>query len=363
MKRRHFNMSMLSALGAVNLGFGRTMARADDGAANPLGAAWTDWKAAFLSPDGRVVDTAQGGASHSESQSYGMTLAVALRDEDSFKRILAWSLQNLAVRDDSLLAWRWMPEGPVRGPDLNNASDGDLFFMWALGRAAIAFDDPAYALRAEEMARSLEAQCVVPWPDGSGRMAFLPAAQGFTRPGSVIVNLSYVMPRAMREVAASTGADGLRRAADDAEILMAQLSDVGTMPDWFSIGPDGPASTPEFSDRTGYEAMRVPLFLVWSGNPVHPAVLRHAAVLRTEAKSLDFGATPTIIDRLSGLTMESSFDPGYAAVAALVECVSRGGEDGALMPPFTAAQPYYPATLHLMALLAQQEGYPGCLPL
>lgn len=363
MKRRNFGITLMSTLGALNLGPAVTISRADDGAANPLGPAWTAWKAAFLSSDGRVVDTAQGEASHSESQSYGMTLAVALRDKDTFTRILAWSLQNLAVREDSLLAWRWLPSGPVRVPDLNNASDGDLFFAWALGRAATVFNTPAYAERASEMARSLAAQCVVPWPDGSGRMAFLPAAQGFTRNDTVIVNLSYAMPLAMREVAAASGADGLRRAAEDAETLMAQLSLVGTIPDWFSIGPDGPYSTPEFSDRTGYEAMRVPLFLLWSGNPVHPAVQRHSAVLRTGINTLAFGATPTVIDRLSGRTIESSFDPGYAAVAALIDCVSSGGDNGSVMPPFTAAQPYYPATLHLMALLAQQEGYPGCLPL
>lgn len=363
MNRRHFALTALSALGAAPLGRATGAQTLPDAAAHPLDAAWGQWKAGFVSPEGRVIDTAQGGASHSESQSYGMILAVALGDADSFARILAWSLTHLAQRDDALLAWRWLPDGDVRVPDLNNASDGDLFFAWALCLAAQKFGEPGYLARARQIAQDLARLCVVPWPDGSGRTALLPASDGFRRDDSLIVNLSYAMPLALRQVAVATGVDALRRAADDAEGLMAQLAAFGTMPDWFALGPFGPEIAPGFSDHTGYEALRIPLFLLWSGNSGHPAVQRHAAALRAARPALPAMATPTIVDRLSGTTLESSTDPGYRAVAALIDCVAKGGLEGAFIPPFTAAQPYYPATLHLMALLAELEGYPGCLPL
>ena len=363
MNRRKFMLAATSLFATAGRAGASGLLLASDPSAHPLDAAWSLWKTAFLSPEGRVIDTAQGGASHSESQAYGLTLAVALGDAESFARILAWTQINLGLRQDSLLAWRWLPDAPVRVPDLNNASDGDLFFAWALGLAAERFGDDSYARRATEIAQDLARLCLAPWPDGSGRTALLPAADGYRREGSLIVNLSYAMPLALRQVAAATGVDALRRAADDAEGAMAQLAGVGTMPDWFALGPSGPEVASEFSDRTGYEALRVPLFLLWSGNPGHPAVRRHATALRAGRAALSGTAIPTVIDRLSGVTLESSSDPGYAAVAALVDCVAAGGLDGAAIPPFTAAQPYYPATLHLMALLAELEGYPGCLPL
>src|SRR5436309_1896309 len=49
---------------------------------NSLGHAWAwrSYKARFVTDQGRVVDTANGRISHSESQGYGMLLAVAAGD-------------------------------------------------------------------------------------------------------------------------------------------------------------------------------------------------------------------------------------------------------------------------------------------
>ena len=38
------------------------------------------------------------------------------------------------------------------------------------------------------------------------------------------------------------------------------------------------------------------------------------------------------------------------------------GTTGSDIPPFGTDQPYYPATLHLMALVAHTELYPSCIP-
>ena len=55
--------------------------------------------------------------------------------------------------------------------------------------------------------------CTAPHPDGSGLPLFLPGAVGFRTETGVIVNPSYYMARAMREVAAATGLPDLTRLA------------------------------------------------------------------------------------------------------------------------------------------------------
>lgn len=332
---------------------------------NPLNVPWAAWKAAYLSDDGRVVDTLQQGASHSESQGYGLLLAAIFGDYAAFDLIFDWTEANLAIRSDSLLAWRWLPEGNGGVPDLNNASDGDLFYAWALVLRAQREGHPALMDRARAIATDLVAQCVVLAPDGSGRMLMLPAAQGFVHEEGVIINLSYYMPLAMREVARATGARALATCAADGDVIMQALSQEGPMPDWIGVGPQGLFLPRDQSDRNGYEAMRVPLFLIWSGNTNHAAVAAQAAAYR-RAGALgdpDMGNNVTVFDRASGAVIETSHHVGYAALAALVDCNTASTAGSAIPVYRTVDQAYYPATLHLMALIAQITAAPECVPI
>ena len=70
--------------------------------------------------------------------------AAEIGDEDAFRRMMDWSEANLAIRPDNLLAWRWQPDVPGRVADPNNASDGDLFYAWALIRGADRFGQSAW---------------------------------------------------------------------------------------------------------------------------------------------------------------------------------------------------------------------------
>ena len=74
---------------------------------------WMAYKAAFVSDGGRVVDNANGNVSHSEGQGYGMLLAVAADDRETFDESGDWTRSQLMLRDDGLAAWRW---GPMRAP-------------------------------------------------------------------------------------------------------------------------------------------------------------------------------------------------------------------------------------------------------
>ncbi len=330
-----------------------------------VSAPWAAWKAAFVEDDGRVVDRLQQGASHSESQGYGLLLAALFGDGPTFDRIYQWTETNLAVRSDALLAWRWLPGGNGRVPDRNNASDGDLFYAWALVIRGQRDAMPALLERAQAIAMDLVDKCIAPAPDGSGRLLLLPAAEGFVLEEAVIVNPSYYMPRAMREVARVTGASDLSVCATDGEQLMADLAGMGLMPDWIEVGVNGISTVESMSDRNGYEAVRVALFLIWSGNAPHPAVLRQAQAYRQAREGDAFipGQFAIVMERFSGRVVETSADVGYGAVAAFTRCASSP-EFGAPIPFFqTSGQPYYPATLHLMTLIAQIVSVPECVPI
>ncbi len=337
-----------------------------DGPKNPLAAPWAAWKAAYLAKDGRVIDAMQQGASHSESQGYGLALAALFGDNPTFDLIYAWTEANLAVRSDALLAWRWLPADTSGVPDLNNASDGDLFYAWGLVMRATRDGNAELLARARAIAADLVARCVVPAPDLSGRVLLLPAAQGFQRDDSVVINLSYYMPLAMREVALATGENALATCAADGSAIMHDLAGQGPMPDWIEIGPNGMAAAPDHPDNNGYEAMRVPLFLLWSGARDHAAIAAQAAAYRraNAARPLAEATTYlTVIDRHTGAVIETSAHVGYGALVALVDCVTTKGH-GSAMPYYrTVDQAYYPATLHLMALIAQITAAPECVPI
>ena len=358
MKRRSF-LSGAATLGTVMLAHGaNAYLKADLAvAARPV---WEAWKAAFLSSEGRVIDTLQQQASHSEGQGYGMFLATVFDDAASFRQMYLWTERHLAVRSDPLLAWRWLPEQANPVPDRNNASDGDLFYAWALVRAAARFSERSYLIRAEAIAEALARTCIVPMPGRSDQTVFLPAAFGFTHDTHLSLNPSYYMPLAMREVAAATGVSAVAACAQHGETLLHEIARNGLVPDWINVSEQGLHAPETLSGNAGYEALRVPLFLIWSRVPDHMAVERMAAVYeRTVQPGI---AVPTVIEPLSGVVLESSTDIGYQALAGLTICSSQRSL-GALIPPFSPDQPYYPATLQLFAMIAANETLPQCVPL
>lgn len=321
---------------------------------------WDSWKAAFLAADGRVIDGLQQQSSHSEGQGYGMVLATAFDDAAAFQQMYQWTERHLAIRPDPLLAWRWLPGQANPVPDRNNASDGDLFYAWALVRAAARFKDRSYLVRAQEIAAALVETCILPMPGKSDQLVLLPAAFGFKHDTHLSINPSYYMPLAMREIAAATGTPALAACAQHGEALMQSIAREKLVPDWLDISSSGVRPSESLSPNAGYEALRVPLFLIWSRLPDHGAVRRMAAVYeRTVQPGI---GVPTVIEPISGVVLESSTDPGYQALAGLTIC-SNQRNLGSTIPPFTPDQPYYPATLQLFAMVAVNETLPECVPL
>ncbi len=365
MIRRRFLEGVAACGAGLGLGLGRPgpgAAQAATGEQHPLWPLWEAWRQANLEFSGRVIDGPQGNASHSEGQGYGMLLAAEIGDGDAFRRMAEWTDSNLAIRPDNLLAWRWQPDVPGRVADPNNASDGDLFYAWALLRGAERFGEPRWRDRANGIAADLARTCIAMRPDRPGVPVLLPAEYGFVSEAGATVNPSYMMPRALREVAAATRQPQLDAAAQSGLDLMAEIATVQLVPDWVQITPAGLRADDRFSFNMGYEAMRVPLFLAWSGERNHRALRRAAAALSDAVATLEPAQNATVIDARTGAVLETSADPGYAAIAALAGCAAQGGI-GSPIPGFSPAQPYYPATLHMFTLLAQMERYPSCLPI
>ncbi|WP_170317668.1 glycosyl hydrolase family 8 [Paroceanicella profunda] len=355
MDRRQFILASGAAMACMIANGAR--AQATQAPVHPARIYWEAWKKRFLK-DGRVVDNVQMEASHSEGQGYGMILATAFDDQEAFAAMLDWSDLHLSVRGDGLYAWRWLEPNGGSVPDLNNASDGDLFIAWALARASRRFDNPTYLERATVIARALLAKCVVT-DESDGSLLLLPAQAGFNTPQGNILNPSYYMLRAMREVAEATGEARFTAVARDGQRMLARLAAGGPVPDWVLVSEGTFSPAPGMSWNSGYEALRVPLYLAWSGDIENPAVNR----FRTVLDQVPFGSdqTPVVIDRETSAPLEWSAEPGYRACNGLLTCVSDG-QAGSAIPAFTADQSYYPATLHLLTLVAQWEISPQCVP-
>ena len=336
MHRRHF-LTILPAAGVAG--------------ASPLDhetaslSAWEDWKSAFLAPDGRVVDALQDMASHSEGQGWAMLLAAHFDDRESFARMFDWTEQFLAVRRDALLSWRWRPIEGIS--DYNNASDGDLFYAWALLVAARRFGIEAYAERSAEVARAIDQILVKPAP-GEG-LILQPGAERFSENGREILNPSYIMPLALHALGAAFDLPRLGQVADDGEALIGRVALDGLVPDWIAVDGNGWQPASGYSTSYSYDALRVALYLVWSGRFAHPAVVRVRDLLGS-----GMGETPVRVVPESLEVLETSASPGYAALSSLIRNTARS-TSAIPMPNFTTAQPYYPATLHLLVLMVSRD--------
>jgi endo-1,4-beta-D-glucanase Y len=223
----------------------------------------TDWDQ-FLRDhthaDGRVLD---GAISHSEGQGVGMLLAVHFADRAAFDRMWQWTHRNLMVRDDGLLAWRWSEQKGVT--DRNNATDGDLLVAWALVRAAERWNSSEYRTAGSSLARSVREKLVRSTPRG---IVLLPGAEGFEKNGNVIVNLSYWIFPAFPDLARADPSPVWPELAESGRRLLAEVrfGRWGLPPDWLQVGKK--LGLPQDREaRFSYDAIRIPLYLMWSGAP------------------------------------------------------------------------------------------------
>lgn len=318
---------------------------------------WRAYAASFIASDGRVVDNANAGVSHSEGQGYGMLLAALAEDRETFERVWNWTRSHLMVRKDPLLAWKWDPRANAV-TDRNNATDGDILVAWALWEAARRFDRPDYLPPARALAGAIGGELIETTDFGP---ALMPGAVGFSsreQPDGPIVNLSYwVFPAfpALKELApefawAALGESGrslLRRS---------RFGPRGVPSDWLAVSDGTTAPARNFPSEYGYNAIRIPLYLAWSGDEDSRRALRRMSGLLNASR----GETPRIIEIGAGAASRNLDGAGYRLAFMLAQCAADGEPVDADVLK-ARDDLYYPATLRMLSLAALQERLPQCL--
>lgn len=314
-------------------------------------AEWRLYQSRFITADGRVVDTGNGGVSHSEGQGYGMLLAVAYDDRSQFERLWRWTESHLQVRGDRLFAWRWQPDATTgeEVADRNSAADGDLLIAWALARAAARWQDPGHLAAARGIARDLLDRLTLEVGD---RRVLLPGPEGFVHGSVATVNLSYWIFPALQELARVAPSPAWQELTT-AGLELLREARFGTWqlpPDWLAL-TEPPRPSRRFPPLFGYNAIRIPLHLVWAG-------IDDAALLQP---FLDFAAAhdaapPATVDLLGGQPGAEPLSPGGRAILGLAR-IAVSGERSPL-PGLSEDMDYFASSLLLLAKLACAERFP-----
>jgi endoglucanase len=322
-----------------------------------LDAAWRMYAKRYISPEGRVIDDANGNASHSEGQGYAMLIAVRLNDSEVFARLWGWSRANLFVRNDQLPAWVWDPDTTPHTKDIDDASDGNMLMAWALMEGGRRWGIENYLADARKIARAVADSDTAPSRYG---VVLLPGSHGFRgsdRPDGPVVNLSYWLFPAFRELKrAVPDFDWDAIAANGLSIIAAARFGNDKLPtDWISLAGAKAAPATGFPQVFGYDVVRVPLYLAWY-RPSDRSALAVFAPLLTPSRM----KAPSVIDIETGRARERFGGKGYNSILALLQCALNGSP---FPREFYDVEPelYYPTTLHILALLAAYESYPACV--
>lgn len=314
-------------------------------------AAWASFRARFLADDGRIVDTGNGGISHSEGQGWGLMFAEAAGDREAFDRILRFLRGALRRPNDMLHAWKWNPASTPRVTDPNNATDGDLYIAWGLARAAARWGDRALAEEARGIARDLLRLTL---REVAGRRVLLPGKRGFEHARTIVVNPSYAVFGAWRALGAlQPDPVWARLEAEHLALLrVARFGQRTLPPDWLEIPRDGarPAPASQWPPRFSFDAVRVPLLLAWAGQAEHPAARAAAAFWSNPGPSF----VPAWIDLRDDSMAPFAASAGVLAIHRLLLAAQRG-ETRVAMPPTPANEDYYSAALRLLVLLAARD--------
>jgi endo-1,4-beta-D-glucanase Y len=310
------------------------------------------WKERYLLPDGRVVDTGNGGISHSEGQSYGLLLTEAFGDQDDFDNILTWTRLHLSRPYDRLFAWRYKPGEPNPVEDLNNATDGDMVIAWALLRAGKDWNEPSYTDMGKQVASAILRLCVT---SQNGRLVLLPADKGFTHQTSTTINLSYYLFAAIRTLAAAVPDPRWQQLEYDGRKLLG-VSQFGVWklpPDWESLAVNAAEQPAEgWPARFSWDAVRVPLQAVWAGIITDPGPVWNAARFWSSPHTVPF---PAWTDLLEPNLAPYSGNSGVGAVAILSSSAILHQGTRNDLPSVSSAPNYYAASLIMLSRLAWIE--------
>ena len=304
---------------------------------------WAQFKAAYV-VNGRVIDKGQNEISHTEGQGMALLLAVQNNDPETFSQVWNWTKSNLQVRDDKLFAWSWSPKTGVN--DINNASDGDLFIAWALSRAYTKWNEPSYLFAAIQVSQSIRAKLLRKTSKGT---VLLPGAIGFEKPEYLKLNLSYWVFPAINELSILDPAnewEDLRlsglKLVEEAKFGKWQLP-----PDWIKL--EGENINPVDGDRFGYDAVRIPLYLIW-GQQATPNQIKP---FQGFWNSFSGKPLPAWVNINTGETATYNASAGFQSIAAMT--IAYPNLDSTQLPSFNPSQGYYSSMLSLFTQMTLED--------
>ena len=310
-------------------------------------ADWSDFRRRFVSGDGRIIDNANGGVSHSEGQGWGMMLAVAADDRASFDLIADWTRRHLQIRPDALHAWRYVPRSQIPVSDHNNATDGDLFIAGALLRAAWKWNRQNLADAAAEIATDILERLV---REVGPRTVLLPGAVGFEQAHSLTINPSYYVLPLFEELASLRPSPAWGRLTEQGLALLdeGRFGRWRLSPDWLEVERSTGAISLDHKrpTRFAYDAIRIPLWLTWTGQGRSVtddflAYWRHHQPV-----------PPAWVDLGSNNQASYPAPPGMLAIGQTASELSQRGQNTvnfAALPAVSASPDYYSAALTLLA--------------
>jgi endoglucanase len=324
---------------------------------------WNIFKQRFVAAEGRVIDDANNDVSHSESQGYGLLLATAHDDRETFDRIWKWTSENLRPRNDHLFAWLWKDDaGGGRVADTNNATDGDLLVAWALTRAGSLWGEAKLQDAAKEIARDIRKKMVRPSRYGP---VLLPGEKGFEKPEGLVVNLSYwIFPAfpALAKIDPSPDWQLLEQSGLKL-IEAARFSPWALPPDWLLLTANSMKLAEGEEPVYGYNAVRIPLYLAWAG--IEPAEY-YSSFRRIALSSLypDSRPPPAKVILPSGesakLPSQSYIEAASPGMIAIYELIAgtgdlRPGNLEAFYNEVATGEHYYSVSLGLLSNCAALE--------
>jgi endoglucanase len=228
---------------------------------------WEDYVAAFMGPEGRIIDHDSRDRTTSEGQSYALFFSLVANDRVRFNKLLAWTERNLAQDDLTahLPAWIWeKKDGAGQVVDTNSASDADLWIAFTLLEAGRIWNDQRLRDTGRALASNIAELEVTDIP-AFGK-TLLPGPSGFkTRDGFYELNASYLPVQLLLALQHHLPGGPWAEIAAGVPALLRGSSPGGFVLDWIAFRPgEGFSIFPSPSTRplASYDAIRVYL---WAG--------------------------------------------------------------------------------------------------
>lgn len=303
---------------------------------------WNFYKNSFIKDNGQSMDTFMK-VTHSEGQGWSMVFAQHAGDRETFDRIYVWTKDKL-IRPDGLFSWKWDDKSPIKIDDPNNATDGDLHIAMALIRAGQEWNRADYLTHGRSLARIIHRKLVKKYEE---KTYLMPGVHGFEHSNGLLLNPSYYNFAAIRTLAnAFPHRDWINLEKDGLDMIsIATYGRFNLPPDWIRRSKDGFNTNTGRNHRFGYDAMRVPLYMVWSGFSNFPVVINsHNFWKQTKMPWTEFR---------EGFRPPYRPGNGVNSISALVQ--HKLENKPIIWPDIRTSDNYYQASLQMLSRMAFEE--------